>query len=320
MKQTKSYRLGAVSVVDVTGADAVTIVHNLTTNAVKTLAVGEGRETFVTDVRGKTLGHVCLFHESDRLRMIGPAGDSGEPPTSHSEVLRRHIDRYTIREDATPVIRDEEFVAIVLGPDAANQLGLRCEAAPKLWRSELGIGGIGGIGDNAIIAYGTNWLGNGSAVLLAEQQQVDRVCNWLTSQSMSIGSEAEFHAARVRAGFPWFGIDLTETNLPQEADRDDLAISFTKGCYLGQETIARLDAMGQVQKKLVRWAINGANPKPDSQLQADGKTVGRLTSVTADGEAKALAIGYARRSHFSAGASAIGQLELEDGEFTAVVL
>ena len=109
--------------VDVTGADAATIVHNLTTNEVKSLAIGEGRESFITDVRGKTLGHCHLFREDGCLRMIGAAGQS--------ERIAAHVERYTIREDATPVVRDQEFAAIVIPPHAAAVV---CDPLERLER------------------------------------------------------------------------------------------------------------------------------------------------------------------------------------------
>ena len=55
---------------------------------------------------------------------------------------------------------------------------------------------------------------------------------------------------RIESGTPRFGVDITDENLPQEVARDNRAISFTKGCYLGQETVARIDALGHVNRKL----------------------------------------------------------------------
>ena len=74
------------------------------------------------------------------------------------------------------------------------------------------------------------------------------------------------NAARIEHGWPIYGLDFSDANLPQEIARDPYAISFTKGCYLGQETVARLDALGQVQKKMVLLQISGdtlPKSKPD---------------------------------------------------------
>ena len=61
---------------------------------------------------------------------------------------------------------------------------------------------------------------------------------------------AAFETLRIEAGTPLFGVDFNDNNLPQEVGRDDRAISFTKGCYLGQETVARIDALGHVNQQL----------------------------------------------------------------------
>ena len=109
--------LRQISVVDVTGVDAAAILHNLTTNEIKSLEDGSGRETFVTDVRGKTLGHVHLFRQPDGFRLIGAA--------DQSERIAAHIDRYTIREDATAVAGDDRWSAIVIAPKSVGAIGGR---------------------------------------------------------------------------------------------------------------------------------------------------------------------------------------------------
>jgi folate-binding protein YgfZ len=306
MSKKHFYRLDRITVLDVRGADALAIVHNLTTNEVKSLDVGAGCESFITDVRGKMLGHIHLYREDEFLRMIGPAGPS--------ERIAQHVDRYTIREDAVPVVRDDEFVAIVLPRDSATIVCGEPGDGEHLSKSKCQIG------DAAVDLYWTRWLGEGTAVLLVPSSRADGICDQLAGQSISMGDDSEFHHLRLMAAYPWFGIDLDESNLPQEADRDSLAISFTKGCYLGQETVARLDALGQVQKKLVRWSIPTGIPEAGATLARDGKKVGRLTSVSADGRGGANAIGFARRSHFDSGATATGVIEATAAEFTGVVV
>jgi folate-binding protein YgfZ len=313
------FQLNRISVIDVRGDDAAAMVQNLTTNEVASLQAGKGCESFVTDVRGKTLAHVHVYCEHGFLRLIGPKGQSDR--------IAAHVERYTIREDAKPVILDDDFEAIVLPPAVAavvcgelNQAADLNEAT-KLRKTQ------GKLGDVELDLYQSRWIGEKTAVVLVPRQEANRVCESLAAGSIptpaersGMGDESTFHHARTMAGFPWFGIDLDEANLPQEANRDSLAISFTKGCYLGQETVARLDALGQVQKKLVRWAIAGAVPEAGSKLVSGEKTVGRLTSVAADAAGGAIAIGMARRSHFDAGATATGVIESTGAEFTGTVL
>ncbi len=306
MNTNEFYRLDSISVMDVVGVDAAKIVHNLTTNEVTTLATGTGCETFITNVRGKTLGHVVVFRTADSLRMIGAGGQS--------EQIAQHVDRYTISEDASTVIRDAEYVALALPNASAEVIGVKFSADDTLHSIVLRIGELDAQ------AYETPWLGRGSVVVLIPAGQASSAIAWLEQQSIKACDDVEFQSRRTMIGFPWYGVDMDDTNLPQESDRIAEAISFTKGCYLGQETVARLDAMGQVQKKLVRWSVSGAIPRPGAKLTADDKTVGRLTSVAAGGDEDAIAIGYARRSHFDRGSTALGVDELSATPIAARVL
>ena len=89
------------------------------------------------------------------------------------------------------------------------------------------------------------------------------------------------NAARIEQGTPWFGCDLTVDNLPQEAQRDDRAISFKKGCYLGQETVARLDALGHVNWKFRSLrGKNATHPAAGDVVESEGKPQLKITSVT----------------------------------------
>jgi len=280
-------------------------------------------------VRGKTVGHLFLYHvecvevervEVERIeveqekpeviRMIGSIGQS--------QTVADHIERYTIREDATAVIRDNEFRCIALSDQAAKMVDQMTEPGgvlgaddPISVRSGVQINGID------VDVYRTSWLGEQTTILLVSAENENAVSRTLQELSISKGTVEDFHCCRVEAGFPWYGIDIDKSNLPQELDRDSAAISFTKGCYLGQETVARLDAIGQVQRKLVRWSIQGTIPHPGETLSVGPKTVGRLTSIAKLATGETLALGFARRTHFEAGSSAAGG---DGGEFTGTVL
>lgn len=303
------YRLTAISALEIAGSDADKILSNLTTNEIASLASRQGCESFVTNVRGKMLGHVMVFRTDEGARLIGPAGQS--------ERLAEHADRYTIREDAQPNIRDAEYSAIVLPPGAAALLQLDL-AEPQ--RPHTASWGIVELGSLTLQVYRVPWLGEGSLLLLPSIATADDLAAWLSQQGLTPADETAFHRHRVLARFPWYGIDLDESNLPQEADRNEQSISFTKGCYLGQETVARLDALGQVQKKLVMWSISGAVPQAGSVVTAGEKKVGRLTSVTAGGDEDAIAIGMARRTHFDPGATAGGTDQTTSQDFVARVI
>ena len=106
-----------------------------------------------------------------------------------------------------------------------------------------------------------------------------------------------FEARRIEAGFPSYGPDISDKNLPQELARDARAISFTKGCYLGQETVARIDALGHVNQTLVGVRFeNGASVSPGLELTVAGAAAGRVTSAAYSPLLQApLALAYVRR-------------------------
>jgi folate-binding protein YgfZ len=117
-------------------------------------------------------------------------------------------------------------------------------------------------------------------------------------------SADEFEAMRVQAGIPKFGVDTDETTIPVEAGLADRAISYDKGCYIGQETIARIKTYGHVNRHLVVFAVDAnAVPLPGAAVMSDGKEVGRVTSgAFAITLGKPVVMGYLRREFAQVGA------------------
>jgi tRNA-modifying protein YgfZ len=107
--------------------------------------------------------------------------------------------------------------------------------------------------------------------------------------------DAELERLRILARTPRFGHELDERVLPAEAGLDERAISFTKGCYPGQEPVARLHFRGHPNRTLRVLALDGEEPKPDAELVLDGKVVGRITSSARDPEHGFVALAYVRR-------------------------
>jgi folate-binding protein YgfZ len=128
--------------------------------------------------------------------------------------------------------------------------------------------------------------------------------------------EQAMDAARIEAGIPLPGRDIGDKNLPQEIGRDQQTISFVKGCYLGQETVARIDALGHVNKTLAGVRFQGEQvPPPGLALSsADGQTVGEVTSAAWSHRLQSpLALAYLRRGHSAAWTrlqSSLGEAEV----------
>jgi folate-binding protein YgfZ len=115
-------------------------------------------------------------------------------------------------------------------------------------------------------------------------------------QGLEPATDSDFDPLRILAGIPVFGRDITPDNLPQEVGRDAKAISFVKGCYLGQETVARIDAIGHVNKVLRGLRFSAPEGvAPGVALAKDGKTVGAITSSAVDPRnGRSVGMGYVR--------------------------
>ena len=111
----------------------------------------------------------------------------------------------------------------------------------------------------------------------------DSLWKHLTEAGIQAAGRSVFESLRIEAEFPWYGIDLSDENLAQEAGRTEQTISFQKGCYLGQEPIARLNAMGHVNKALASFMIDASETPPVGTVllnpKNEDKEAGRATSV-----------------------------------------
>jgi aminomethyltransferase len=127
--------------------------------------------------------------------------------------------------------------------------------------------------------------------------------------ALPVVSEATFEVLRVEAGVPKFGVDMTEATIPLEANLEK-AIHYQKGCYIGQEVIARATYRGQMNQKLVGLLLGAEAADAGAELKVGDKRVGRLTSVVkSELKQQHVALGYVQRDHLTPGT----QLELRPG-------
>lgn len=136
---------------------------------------------------------------------------------------------------------------------------------------------------------------------------------FLAGRGLSEWSESEMELARISAGVPRWGLDLAPDTIPVEAGLEERAISYTKGCYIGQEVISRIKSIGQVAHRLVRLRSTGEMPVGGKILTVEGGATGEVTSVCArpDG-AGWLALGYVRRAQAEVGTTVrVGSVEAE---------
>lgn len=273
----------------VSGPDRAKILHNLSTNEIKRLAPGRGTETFLTSPQGRTLGFLLVHAEPDRLLIRSDPGAS--------ESVLSHLAKYGLFEEATPLdVSSETAEWHLVGPkllDVAGSLGLPVPA------TDLGIE-TATIAGHAVTIVREEPAGRPGLTILTAKGEAQAVGSALEAAVAGCGGAVipveTFDALRIEAGTPVFGKDVTPANLPQEVDRDARAISFVKGCYLGQETVARLDAMGHVNKILLGAVADSDRvPPAGATLQADGKDVGVVTSSAySPGWSRGVVLGYAK--------------------------
>lgn len=281
------------SLIAVTGPDRASFLHSFTTNDIKKLLPWRGCEAFVTSPQGKTLGHGYLFCEADR-HVIDTSADQ-------SASLIAHFQRYVITEEVEFLDRSAaDAILLVTGAQAPEFLQQAIGMPPP---GERFTHIQGAFEDHALTIRRVNYAGADTFFVQAERASAEVILPAFVSAGAVACAEPALEAVRIEQGFPLFGRDITLDNLPQEVARDALAINFTKGCYLGQETVARIDAVGHVNRVLVRLKLAGAMPPPSgTPLLAGEQAVGHITSAAISPRFNGpLALGYVRRSHAKAG-------------------
>jgi folate-binding protein YgfZ len=260
--------LSGRTLIAVTGADRVSFLHSFCTSDVKKLAEGQGCEAFVTNPQGKTIGHIYIFNLGETLQIDTAVGQA---PT-----LIQHWERYVISEDVA--FRDgtaSHADLLLAGPKAAAILRQVGTSPP----TNLPGCALGSIGNLRVLIKRLDFVGPETYFIEARTQDLTAIRELLVGSGATACGPEAVEIARIERGTPLFDVDITPDNLPQEIDRNAQAISFTKGCYLGQETVARIDALGHVNRLLVGVRIDGPVPGPESRLMLDGKEVGHVTSA-----------------------------------------
>ena len=291
--------------VELTGTDRQRFLHGLCTNDISALNPGDGCEAFLTNVQGKVLGYAYVFCTSESLVIDTVAGQS--------ETILACLDRYLIREDVQFHDRSNEWRdVLVAGGDSAGALQklLDLEGLP----SGMGHRKASWDGVPAFLRA-VPFVGHEGYFLCCPRDAIHRYQDMLLESGFQESGASAVDQVRIEAGTPLFGVDVSGDNLPQEVNRTAQAVSFTKGCYLGQETIARLDALGHVNRLLVGLRFESDTvPSPGSVIQKDEKAIARVTSSCWSDVLNApLALAYVRRAYMETGTrfeSHFGEVEV----------
>lgn len=229
----------------VSGPDAVTFLQGLVSQDLLTMEPGTVKRSFFLQPNGKLASLLWAGVGSDEVLLFCDADVALE--------TERLLARYRIRVKAD-IELDERPVHELWGPGSFAASGIE----PDSWQRR---------GDNLIVAAGLGVIGR---VFVVGEPPAAPAVGTLAITSV-----------RVEAGEPVMGIDVDTSTIPQECGFIDESVSFTKGCYLGQELVARIDTRGHVNRHLMGVLIhNNTVPPDDAELVVGDRIVGRLTSPT----------------------------------------
>lgn len=278
-----------------TGADRVRFLHGQVTNDVNRLGVGEGCYAALITAKGRIQSDLNIYRLQDELLLDFEPG--------LTQAISERLDKYVIADDVQVVdVAPHYGLLSVQGPQAASLLssaGVANEAPAKPFSFVKIPEAILG----EIYLVNQPRLGTSGFDLFVPVAGVSAMVEKLLAAAKAIGGRAcgweAFETARIEAGIPRFGVDMDESNIALEAGVENRAISFSKGCYIGQEVISRIKTYGQVAKALrgLRLADDlKALPAKGDKLFHGGKEAGYVTSALASPALKAnVALGYVRK-------------------------
>lgn len=291
----RSYR----GLLEVTGSDRASWLHNLTTNDVKTLKRGEGNYAFATNVQGRILFDLNVLVREESIwvdldrRFLG--------------VAKLHFEKYIVTEDVSLIDRSEECVRLgLVGQRAAMLLAdlgtPQATAMPSLGLEELSLGGT------HVVVMRHDFPGPFGVELYVRSEAAVRVWHALTESSRAnAATPAGYEAVQIRrteSAIPWPGHEITDDALPAETNQLERAVSFNKGCYLGQEVVERMRSRGAVARRLVGFQIAGdaVVPRDAALLTDDGKPVGHVTSACRSvARPSIIGLGYVKMAYSEVG-------------------
>ncbi len=279
-----------------TGADRVRLLNGQVTNEVKGLPAGAGCYAALISNKGRMESDANIYILPNEILLDFEPGLTG--------AITQRLEKYIIADDVQVV-------------DAAPHYGLLSVQGPRAWSviAALGIGlaepvksfawsSVNDVTLGEVYCMNQPRLGSTGFDLFVPSDSLGAVADKLIAAANEVGGRAcgwtAVDVARIEAGIPRFGVEMDATNLPPEAGIEARAISYSKGCYIGQEVIARLRTYGQVARALrgLRLADDQPLPARGDKLLVAGKEVGQVASAV---HSLALGVnigmGYVRREH-----------------------
>lgn len=302
MTEYRAVREGGAGLIDLSsrgrieigGSEAVLFLNGLITNDVKALADSSWMEAAFPNVQGRMLAHARVLRQNERFLFDTEA-------VTREQIIKT-LGRFTLAGDFSLTdVTNETALLSVQGASASRIVGaVLGQDAARVERGAI---------------FNTGWKDEGLRVIRATHTAEDgfdlfasagaAASLWdalVEAGASPLGFDA-LEILRIEAGLPRYGVDIDETKVVLETGLDD-AVSFTKGCYIGQEIIARIHFRGHVAKRLAGLVLDaeGEVAVGDKVRTTEGKEVGWITSVTRSPRLhRTIALGYVKYDYLQAG-------------------
>jgi len=286
------------ALIEVQGADRVSFLHSLLTNDIKRLTPGTGCRAALLNPNATLIADCLVMADPSSLWLLCDA--------NRAAIVTQALERHLFSEQVTLVNHERAYAVLALQGPAAM------EVVKPLFGSAVSLPHPG---DHVTVPLHHTTLrmihhrlttAPGILCVIPADEAL-MVWKFFTQRGQPLGLRRvgweALNAARIEAGTPWFGIDMDESNLLPETGLEAVAVSDSKGCYLGQEIIARMQTYGSANKKLMGLLLGGDQvPSAGDRMVRDGDEVGWVTSAChSPALDRPIGMGYVKRGSYEPG-------------------
>jgi folate-binding protein YgfZ len=269
-----------------TGPDRVEFLQGMLTNDVASLRAGEGCAALLLTIQGRVVADVRVAAAGEVLLL--------DVDRRASPAFVEALGRLIIADDVELTPDEETTLVGLAGPAAPQLLPALAPLAPFAHT-------MTSVGNVPVRLVRASTIGGDGAILHVRTSAAPRLWDALVAAGALPCGTAALEARRIECGIPRLGLDMGEKTLALEVPVE-AAISITKGCYLGQEVIARGTARGHVNRRLCGLVFTRDMPAAGTPLGRDGHEVGQITSVAhSPALDRPVGLGFVRREHWAAG-------------------
>jgi folate-binding protein YgfZ len=282
------------AVVMLSGRDRVRYLHAITSNDIKSLGETQGTRALLLNPQGHILAELEVYALAEKLLVL-----------SHASVRERTVatlKKYVLGSQVQIEDLTEKLGSVAAEGPRANEVSASgLFDFPEMTFLPIPVEGVSGY------AVRRSHFGYPGVELIAPREVLPELWRKLLTNARAQGGEPigmrTLDTLRLEAGIPWFPADFNDAMIPHEADVENTHISYTKGCYTGQEIVERVRSRGHVNRRRVQLIFStAAPPQPGTKLRAGGADVGFVTSAAFSPVAgTAIGMGYLRREHNSPG-------------------